>query len=104
MEFSVDNKLKEYMNRLRDSASHLLSDKREDEALVIEVELEPREYERLQERAEECRTTAKELANEAVREFLDRDAAFLPEEEPISEERKRSNPLLALAGIARHSH
>lgn len=99
----MDNKLKEYMSRLRDSASHFLSDKREDEALVVEVELEPQEYERLQERAEERRTTVKELVNQAVRGYLANEAAD-PQAEEIPEERIRSNPLLALDGIARPSH
>lgn len=99
----MENKFKEYMGKLRDSASGFLSDKREDEAGDTEVELELRDYTLLQSLADERRMTVKALVDQAVRAFLANEAA-LNEEEEILEERKRSNPLLALDGIARRNH
>jgi hypothetical protein len=102
----VDNKLKQYMNRLRGSASQLLSDKRTDEALVIEIELTSFEYEQLQEKADERGIAVNRLAYEAVLDYLEGSppapgATASAPAEAIPEERKRSNPLLALDGIAR---
>ncbi|WP_058301480.1 hypothetical protein [Gorillibacterium timonense] len=99
----MENKFKEYMGKLRDSASQFLSDKREDDVEGTEVELELRDYTLLQSVADERRTTVKVLVDQAIRAFLANEAA-LNQEEDIQEERKRANPLLALDGIARRNN
>ncbi|MEO3945641.1 hypothetical protein [Gorillibacterium sp. CAU 1737] len=94
----MENKFKEYFGKIKDSASHFLSDKRED-VEGTEVLLEPRVYDQLQTMAEEQGTTVEALADHAVRAFLGRTGSG--PRVVIEEARKQENPLLALDGIAR---